>query len=334
MDKFSVVLFLATALVAQSPSTNKDGWPHTLSATSRVSFNIPMFGAKGDALCDASGNFYFDVSNMLPTSLHDEGPFLKIEADGSHHQVFTPHLDASERESDTSQGVSPDGTFYILVHTARGMSSLQKFDDNGLFASSTDLDLPRDVTIEHWAVQNNGTLFLMGHEESAATPEQAEKEFATILRPDGRLLRKITNLPGPGDAKGSSTSALDGDVVAGDDGQFYVLTPSQIVILSQSGEADNTIHFKKPTKNALAGRIDVSAGIISVIFYTPKDPKSGVGPLDVSALLFEAQDGEVINSIEFADSTTKNVICFTRDEGYSLLAIENRMAAKDVVPVR
>jgi hypothetical protein len=337
MQKILLVLLLASATsfaqTTVSPSSSVgESVLYVLNASSRVLFNIPMFSATGRVGCDVSGNLYFNVSSNFPIALHDGGPFLKVNADGSHYQIFTPHMD-SKVQADTLQGVSPDGTFYILVQSA-GRTLVQTFNGDGGFLSNRDIEIPSDVTATQWAIQNSGVAFVSGYIASEnSDKEMVKRGYAAMFAPSGKLQRVLPDLIGTTVVKDGPAPAPEGDVVAGDDGRFYLLTPTKIVVLNQTGEMQNTIHFTKPTSSALAERIDVSGGVVSLVFQLPKSGEGHAGEFDVSATLLNAQDGEVIRSFGFADSLTNSVACFQRNEGYSFMAVQKGMAGKDVVPV-
>jgi len=298
----AISLVLARLALGQdaSPPLPKPEPPRVLVGSGRVSFQIPGFGASGKVNCDASGNLYFDVSNAFPAALHEAGPYLKIEEDGRKHQIFVPKINAeqvgdttgqqggAQKDSDGTDGVSPDGTFYILLHRSDG-NELQRFKDDGSFVRSTHLDLPSGLDIRYWAIQNSGVAYVSGYLDSVASEAHAAIGYAALIAPSGKLIATLSGTSSQIHTEPGPPHPPDGDVTAGTDGRFYILDSNRVFVVTQSGEIQNTFPLVKPNPDAFAARIDVSGGMISVLFYT-LTPRKGKPPFpEASAELLNSQ---------------------------------------------
>jgi hypothetical protein len=105
------------------------------------------------------------------------------------------------------------------------------------------------------------------------------------------------------DLSNGSSSPQAGDVVAGDDGRFYALDGNAVRVFNQSGELLQTIDIHKPDLSAVAVRLDISRGIISV------------------------------KLVQIVRKFFNYILCFSRSEGYSVYAIKDRQAAKQTLPL-
>ena len=137
------------------------------------------------------------------------------------------------------------------------------------------------------------------------------------------------------DLSNGSSSPQAGDVVAGDDGRFYALDGNAVRVFNQSGELLQTIDIHKPDLSAVAVRLDISRGIISVkLVQIVREKKDKAPIISQRFLLFDSQTGQlrgdyILNPKQFFNY----ILCFSRSEGYSVYAIKDRQAAKQTLPL-
>lgn len=98
---------------------------------------------------------------------------------------------------------------------------------------------------------------------------------------------------------------------------------------------DKTIHFVKPDPRLITNRIDYSAGLLSIQFYSVRHVPGMADQLDSRVLILDAQTGRVRGDYVFDEGLTGSILCFSRKTGYTMLAIdENKNSAFDIVPLR
>jgi len=326
----------------EEPSNNTPPEPRVLTATSHITLDIPMFGGTGNTRCDASGDLVFDAASLFL----DHGPYLKVSADGRRHTIFTIPNQVNIAGSDI-WAVSPDGTLYVLRDGSQG-NQLVQFKEDGSVAGISSLEIPAHVHVQKIAVADNGTLFLAGYRSTQGELVKPEPGFAALYKSSGKMIHDLSDLSSEVDLLASRlpegktmdlTAAAktipEGDLIAGGDGRFYVLGSGTVQVFNQSGE--ETGHFKiaKPSEDSRALRIDYSAGIISVGFYTLHQPRPDLAPIfRPTVVLLNASTGERRGVYAFGPDLTGTVLCYTSQEGYTLMAVDHKMAALDRVEVR
>jgi hypothetical protein len=302
--------------------------PRVLTASGRIKLGIPMFGAIGNTVCDASGNLYVNAGRL---PFQTQGPFLGVQADGRKHVSYVLPQEASSQGS-VVWAVSPGGTFYVL-HGDFKEYKLVRFKGDGSVAGISSLAIPAGVYVEHLAIADNETMYVGGYRDTPEPLEKPRNGFAALLDASGKLVRDLSSDAPHVDLKASALHPLDGDAVTGEDGRFYVLGSKDVLVLNQAGEVERDWKLQKPNPGAIAARIDYSKGIISVVLQTGHPKPGQVTEVDTHALLLNAQTGQQGDFV-FDPSTTGTVLCFNAQDGYSLMAVDGKMAAKDIVPIR
>jgi hypothetical protein len=296
----------------------------TLYPAGRSNLHMPTFNYIGNARCDSSGNLFFDVSSIIQPS----GPFLKVSSDGHHHTYLQLPPEAA-KTGNIKWAVTPDGTLYVLHQDATKYTLLQPKVDGGL-SDSMAIEVPESVDLQSFAVANSGYIFVSGanHIDSV---HKKRPGYAAILNPSGKMIRDMSS-----DAAELGPLAefqpINGDVIAGEDGRFYLLTAGKIRVITQSGETQNVFPLKMPDGFSPM-RIDYSNGRISILLYEVAPAAAG-HPLTFRAVLLNTQNGEVERSYRFADSVSGSVVCYNSREGYSLLTVDREGLAREIVPVR
>jgi hypothetical protein len=187
--------------------------------------------------------------------------------------------------------------------------------------------------VRHLAVVNNGTMLLEGYRDVREPLDKPRTGFAELRDSSGKLIRDLSADIPPTDVYAAQFHPLDGDLAAGEDGRFYLLREKDLLVVNQAGEIEKDIAFTKPVSDARALEVAYSKGLVSIIFIHRVSPRE---PADVKvrAIVLNAQTGAQQGDYAFDPATTGSVLCFNAQKGYSLMAVENRMAHMDIVPVR
>ncbi len=339
-DLFLILVLTAIPLSAQSanPDTTTTPSPqqNVLEAKSRIGLGVPAFGFAGNARCDASGGLYFDIGS----SLGRPDLYLGVPPTRGSTFIFRPPADFTTW-GNTAWAVTPNGILYVLHHDFK-QYNLLRFKATGVIDTVSKVDVEAGVDIRKIAVTDSGMLFVSGidnPESPRNKPSERQKGyfagFYAIFDDSGRLIRDLSAGSPQYDHNEAQKHPLDGDVVAGDDGVFYVLSSGEIEAVDQFGTVQRIYVFTKPNAHAIASRIDYSEGILSIVFGVPIWDASGhASKVEASALLINVQTGEQIGAYSFDSRTTGNVVCYRSRDGYYLMAINEGMAAIDVVPTK
>jgi hypothetical protein len=331
----SVWLWIALASVAAFSQTGPNSHegltgeqPRILSSSGRIAFGIPMFGFRGNAVCDAAGDLFFNVSS--PPDL--TGPFLEISLDGKRHTIFEMPTDVSPR-GNLVWAVTPDGEFYVL-HQDFKVYTLFRFKSDGSIDETTTLGIDPGIKVQWMAVANNGTKFIAGYRSVHDKAGQAMPGFYALLDGSGKVERNMSSDAPAFDLKSAALHPVEGSVVAGEDGRFYILQSADVLVVNQAGDVERDLKFVKPDPEADALRVDYSKGIVSIVLYEAHPKPGEVTGITLQALALDAQTGEQLGYYAFDPQETGDVVCFNAQDGYSLMAMDGNMAAKDVLPRR
>ena len=303
--------------------------PRVLTAAGRVSFDIPMFGSVGRTYCDAAGDMVFDVGSLS----NDRGPFLRVQSDGRSHVIYSLPAEA-QGWGNIAPALTPGGVFYVLFENFRDYS-LIRFKDDGSVDGTTSLQVPSGVNLLYLAVADNQIVFARGYRTSHEVSDTPRAGFEALFDASGRLVRDLSAMAPQFDKRALQTGPLDGDVIAGEDGRFYILDDKKVLALNQSGDVERELTLKKPSMEAHAVQVDFSKGLVSVIFHSVRRASSNEpASVQVRAILLNSQTGEQRGDFVFDSSSTGSVLCFNAQDGYSTMALSGGMAAKDIVPFR
>jgi hypothetical protein len=122
-------------------------------------------------------------------------------------------------------------------------------------------------------------------------------------------------------------------VIAGQDGMFYALQKDKIIAFNQSGKLERTLAFRKPNESWLAIRLDVSAGVASIELAAPEVQADHPQPLITRLLLLDVQTGEQRGVYGFSPGMPSSVMCFSRQDGFSVYGVENGQAVRRWFPL-
>jgi hypothetical protein len=327
-------LLVALPVLSQAPSSSSSelagSSPHTLAATGHIKTNVPMFGGPGEPRCDTSGNHMLNAGSLMG----NRGPYLRISSDGQQHVLFRLPQEVSSEPGDDLWTITPEGTLYVL-HDDFQKNKLVRFKSDGTVDSIYTLALPPHVSLKKIAVAENGTTYVIGYKviqtDQATKPEPG---FAAIYNADGKLIRDLSAETPEYDLNATMTRILDGDLIAGDDGRFYVLGDKEVRSVTQSGEVAATWKITKPQQDGMALRIDESKGTVSVIVYALRKKPRLPDTLWPTAFLYDAHTGDLRGTYAFDPALTGDIVCYNAQDGYTLGALDNGMKAFDIVPIR
>jgi hypothetical protein len=325
-----LLLALVPSIASQTPSENLETGlqPRVLSAAGRIKFGIPMFGASGRISCDTAGDVVFNVG-----SIGGLGPFLRVQSDGRDHIVYELPGEL-KGPANIAWAITPDGEFFVLYEDFKEYK-LIRFKDDGSLGGISLLEVPQGVDVSYLAVANNHTVFAQGYHESSDPRNKPRTGFAALFGPSGGLTRDLSSDAPLFDPKTSGTGPVDGDAIAGEDGNFYVLSEKRVLVLNQSGETIRDLKFQKPTEGAHADQVDYSKGTISIVFHRLHRPSPRQSAaVEVRTILLNSQTGEEEGSYVFDSSSTGSILCFDSHDGYTTMAVDGELAAKDIVPLR
>lgn len=299
--------------------------PHVLSAADHIRLDIPMFGAIGNTRCDSDGDLFFDAGSLI----EDRGPYLEVEADRERHLIFTLPEEVNTPGNNVWT-VTPDGTLYVL-HDGFQRNKLVRFKSDGSVDGISSLLLPPHVSIQRIAVTDSGIIFVSGYRVAQQRSAKPEPGFAAIYSADGKTIR---DLSAGAPSHPADNRISDGDLIAGDDGRFYLLGGDAVRVFSATGEPIASLKFTKPSPKAIAARVDEWQGTVSVLFYTEIHPKPGqAAPLLATTMVLNGQTGEIRGIYNFSPALTNSVLCYNQ-EGYTMVSVDHRMMALDTVPIQ
>jgi hypothetical protein len=305
-----------------------------LKATGHIKTNVPMFGGKGNARCDASGNVFYNAGEVIFDHEHyvEHGPYLEVSADGQSHVIFTVPPEVTN--TDSIWAVTPDGTLYTLSSDSDN-SKLVHFANDGQVANISSLALPKRAKIQRMAVTNNGTVFVEGYLAVVQDDSKPVAGFAAIFDASGKMTHDLSVGRAEVDPIEGTKHIPEGDLIAGDDGKFYELEPREVRVFNQLGDQTSSLKLTKPSEDALALHIDESQGWISVIFDTLSKPKPGwASVLQPTAVVMDTQSEMSQRVYTFDPALTGSIDCYNAQNGYTLTAVDHRMLAWDQAAVQ
>ena len=261
------------------------------------------------------------------------GPFLRVSSDGRKHTVYSLPSGLSSF-GDLAWAGAPGGAFYAL-HGDFKEYKLVRFKNDGSVDAITNLNIPAHIYVTHLAIADDEVVYVQGYRDSPDVMEKPRAGFAALLNPSGKMTRDLSTGIPEFDMSAAQHNPAAGDAVAGEDGRFYILGAKELFILNQNGETAARMEFQRPAPDAYAIRVDYSRGMISIVFHTVRRiSPAQAADVDVRSILLNSQTGEQQGYYAFDPELTGSIVCFDGQEGYSMMAIDGKMAAKDIVPIR
>lgn len=303
--------------------------PRELTSSDHYVSTVPMFSASGKIRCDNSGRIFLFAGSMLS----EDGSYIALSDHGQRHTVFT--LPATQDTPDnTVWAISPAGKLYVLQGNFHNYKLL-RFKDDGTVDRTTSLSLPSRINLTKMAITEGEVLYLEGYYVTQENPTHPERGFAALVNSSGQLFRDLSAIAPDVNLQEARTHLPEGDVIAAENGRFYILSSDRVTALSQSGEISSAIKFTKPYEASRASLIQYSQGILSVVFHTVQPHvASRATAIQSTAMQINALNGDVVSYYNFLPPLTGTVLCFSASDGYTLLSVDHRMIALDEVPIR
>jgi hypothetical protein len=222
--------------------------------------------------CDADGSIYaHPYAAPSPMS----APVVKISPEGKRTATFSiTSVPEFEKSTIYDFAVGPRGEVYILSINAKGKQILS-FESNGQYHDTIKLDgtfLP-----EQLSVSSSATFLVGGYKQK--DNRATGSPFTGIFDQSGRLVKEL-ELPGdlkPGEdtEERQKGAPLDpaismSNVVAGDDGNFYLMrasAPPIVYVIAPDGSVAHRFKINPPGDGFAAGVMKAGGGKIVVEFY-------------------------------------------------------------------
>jgi hypothetical protein len=314
-----VVVILATvclglAQVSEHPRTDVKPFPELppqpqpLAAVRVTPLGVPGFIWYKQPKCDSDGNFFFHTGKFDGLELfelshsNEQGRFFEVEPDSKvrhHFGGFT---------------VSPSGTPYELTETLDGLNVIS-FKSDGSVASVTHLDA-HEYLHGTFAAFNSGTILLSAHFTDRSADQLKGKAYAALFSPAGKLLKELNTHFKATDLGKSANTLAEGAVSIGDDGNAYILTGDEVVVVSEGGELLRRLPFRKPNSQQVATQIIASGGLVTIVLSSIEGGKQ-TGVVSNQLLLLDSNNGQPFRL--YAANEMGTLSCFSRNEGFTFL---------------
>jgi hypothetical protein len=321
---FALLTLLMSGFAAQ------DGLPHLspkpLKASASKKLEVPSYGTFGQAQCDDNSSMY----DHLATGSYRTTVILRTSFSGTESTLYELPDEFAQSTAFTDFSVTPDGSVTALVENEQGHSVRFDFDGDGKVTSHSELELTEQVKGDNIAVFPNGTLLFSGHYRSTAPPNLKGKRYLGIFQASGKLLRRL-GPPGVSDIKldQAPSHIPEGGATIGRDGNVYLLTPDEVLVISASGAIQKRISFTKPAPEFSAVALQYSEGLIAISFV-----KQGKTEAIFQYLVMNASNGEPLGLYEPTEETGNNNVCFSRREGFVFVIVRNDRLNMVTAPLR
>jgi hypothetical protein len=331
-----LVLFLAvgTALLGQGP-----GLPPTAPTVPRFTMKVgssyrigaPPFSF-GSSTCDERGSVFFDIAG-----LYSVNGILRVKGDGGEPTVIK--FPESGGRGEWHVFVDSSGTVYLVLSNKTG-HTLIHLSPSGEEMGRTDLSLPKTFDVDSFAVQPDGKSVFLGstmkvnavkdtdpsvHKPPVATDIPSLFWFDTT----GKLVRELPF----GKEFSLEIAQLDGLVVAGKPGIFYVASRSEIREYGEEGDLIRTFPIAAPKADAAITKLQFVDGRVALEFSFPakattkgevatKEEKPAghyYGPLDQSWLITNVVTGEMEALYDTPVGFTGSSLCYVGRRSFLLL---------------
>lgn len=301
--------------------------PRMLASSSERKVQVPVF-AYIENQCDQDGNLYFH----LDKGNYNTSDTLVLSSDGKEGKVLTLSGEFSDPAlyAFANFSVTPDGDLYILTaHAARHY--LFGFGSDGSMKSPVTLMVPDKVMNDKIVVFEDGGSLFYGFYTSEASSKLAGKSYVALLDASGQVRKELnasvnetlTDVNKIGDLH-------DGGIAIGEDGNVYILTSKEIVVLSQSGDVVRRLTFEKPDPKSLALNLYMSGGL-AVVGLSKIEAEREVRK---DFLVLDASTGKPMGLYEPSADIGFSDVCFSRNEGFTFMRMEKGQRTLLIAPLR
>ena len=215
--------------------------------------------------------------------------------------------------------VTPSGHTWLLEQVSDGGYEAFGYKPDEDTPDDVSLQVPKHVDIRDFAVSEDGTELLGGYYDGSAGKELGGKPYLALFDRSGRVRRDLSSEGLRSvDLKQISKQLHDGATTVGPDGNFYLVTGSELLIVSGGGDIVRRLVIPKTEEELAVSSIAVTEGLISV--QLTKGDKEGM--LHVQYLVLNAGTGEPYSLYTPSDELGNNCVCFERNAGYTFLRVE------------
>lgn len=309
MKGLTAVLVLAGMMLGFAVAATDDK-PRPLQVSATKVLNVPLFSAYGLPISDQDGDLFFHLGG----SSYTDATIMKLSHSSSEPTLYKLPSDVQEKYSFYEFAVSASGEVWMLANAGQELLVVD-FDSNGQVKGKTNLDLSLgEINITDFAAFEDDVLFVAG-----VSVSKAKKGHSFIGLFDGGTGGKIRSLRGlfsPDDTSKKQVSIHEGDAVAGDDGNIYLLHETRIIAISPAGQIVKRVSFEKPASSLLAIHLMVSSGDAAIWLRTPskEDHK-----FETTYLIVDLQNGTPVGWYAPPPEVTMPATGFSRNSGFEFL---------------
>jgi hypothetical protein len=321
MLRSAAVVLVTTALglaqqIAERPRADANSahevtlQAQTLTASSVTALSVPSFIWYRQPKCDADGDVFFHTGRFDGLELFelshsgDQGRFFKVDPDSKIRHHFGDYT------------VSPSGTPYVLTETLDGLY-LAAFKSDGTVGSLTRLDAPEYLR-GSIAVFDSGTTLLVAHFTDRSPEELRGKNYAALFASSGKLIKELNTGLKATDLGKLKTSLAEGASSLADDGNAYILTGNEVLVVSEAGEIVRRLPFDKPNDRQIATQVIASGGLVAIVLSSVgTEGSKSAGVVSNQLLLLDSSNGEPFRL--YAADEMGSLACFSRSEGFTSL---------------
>jgi hypothetical protein len=297
-----------------------------LNVSARHESQVPFFGAFGFPQCDKEGNLYFHL---------DEGDFtesalLLLSSDGQKGKILKFSGDHADLAFSTFFVSQEQGGAYVLAWKKRRFY-LVGFDSHGDMRKPVALDLPEFVIPEDLVAFEDGSSLISGYYESRAPTELQGKAYTAIFESSGKL-RKALSLNQPDVVLADVASNLrEGGAALADDGNIYLLTPKDVLVLLKGGDFQKKIHFQKPDPQGVVTNFYVSGGFIVLAISSDTEKIMERRKF----VVFDSSSGKLYAIYERPEELHRaQDVCFNREQGFTFMISDQGRTTLFTAPLR
>lgn len=254
----TALLFLL-ALMAGTDGTPPPVSPHVLQIGSSQSLDAPSFRFYGAVQSDKNGNLFFHVD----AGGYSEPVILKLDRGSGDPTLYTIADEDQKTIVFGGFSVTPLGQVVLLGEATDGKTYAIRFTSRGKATTKTALKVPDHISIGSFVAFESGSMLLSAFYLPDAPAALRGKSFMALFDESGRISKKFDGELAPVDLKNVFQHLQEGNASVGPDGNLYLLTPGEIVVISESGEIIRRLKYEKPA-GGTASQIAVSHNLLSI----------------------------------------------------------------------
>ena len=276
--------------------------------------SLPHFSFYDQPDCDLDGNMFFHLNS----GLYNRSVILKLSRTAEKSTVFKFSDEYTDNTAFYAFTVTPMGTVRILAQDKDGFYVFD-FDSDAKMTGRTRLAMPDNTYVSHFAALDNGIALVSGYFNKDAATNKSGNSFIAVFDASGRQLGEV-KYSHKYDLAESNLTIQQGSAVPGKDGNFYLLLADRILVVSAAGSVERIVPFEPINPQALALKLFVSDGTFGIVLRIRKP--NGV---ETDFLVLDASTGERIGFYTFPEKASGHVLCYSRKEGLTSFAYENKM---------